>query len=162
MQPNGCILLQNSLYSHYMQNTITRELTINASKEKIYKALTDPTQLVQWFPNTIEGTLNVGDRPILGFGEHGKNQIYVEAAQPFEYFSYRWIPGSNHFIGDVLTKPNTLVEFRLQESNGVTTVTMTESGFNSLPTDVADKDFKQNTEGWNYMLGRLENLMNQS
>jgi uncharacterized protein YndB with AHSA1/START domain len=144
-----------------MKDTITREIIIKASKERVYNAITDPEQIVLWFPNTIEGTLNVGDRPIFGFGEHGKNQIYVEATKPYDYFAYRWIPGSNHFEGDVLTKPNTLVEFRLEESNGVTKITMTESGFASLPAEVADESFKQNSGGWEYMLGRLETLFNQ-
>ena len=145
-----------------MQDVIKREITIKAPQATVYAAITDPTQIVSWFPTTIEGTLKVGDRPVLGFGEHGKNQIYVESAKPHEYFAYRWIPGSNNFKGDVLSKPNTLVEFRLTESNGTTTVTMTESGFASLPAEVAAESFKQNSGGWDYMLGRLEKLMNKS
>jgi uncharacterized protein YndB with AHSA1/START domain len=112
---------------------------------------------VLWFPNTVEGNYSIGERPILGFGEHGRNQIYIVAAKPHEYFAYRWIPGSNHFIGDVLTMPNTLVEFRIVElSDGGCEVTLTESGFAKLPTEVAEESFKQNSGGWEYMLDRLE------
>ncbi len=143
-----------------MQNTIVREITVKATKEKVFGAITDPQQIVQWFPEAIEGTLNEGDRPILDFGEYGKNQIYVEAVHPFNYFAYRWIPGSNHFIGDVLSKPNTLVEFRLEESAEGTKVTVTESGFASLPAEVAEQCFKDNSGGWDYMMGRLEKMLN--
>lgn len=142
-----------------MQNTIIREITIKAPKEKVYNSITSPEEIIKWFPNKIEGTLDVSERPILDFGEHGKNQIYVEAAEPYTYFAYRWVPGSNHFLGDVLTQPNTLVEFFLEEVDGSTKVILKESGFEQLPPEVAEKCFKDNSGGWDYMLGRLENLM---
>lgn len=139
-----------------MQNIIKREVTINASKEKVYEAITDAKQIVKWFPDAVEGSLAIGESPIFDFGEYGKNQVYIVDAKPYEYFAYRWIPGSRHFIGDVLTKPNTLVEFRIVEIDGVTTVTLTETGFADLPVEVAEKNFSENSGGWEYMLGRLQ------
>jgi uncharacterized protein YndB with AHSA1/START domain len=139
-----------------MQDTIQREIAINASKERVYAAIADPSQIVNWFPNAVEGSFDVGERPIFDFGEHGRNQIYIEAAQPYEYFAYRWVPGSSHVLGDVLTMANTLVEFRIQESDGVTRVTLLESGFASLPAEVAEQSLQQNSGGWEYMLERLE------
>lgn len=139
-----------------MQDTIQREIVIKAPKERVYAAITDPRQIINWFPDAIEGTLEVGERPIFEFTGYGRNQIYVEAAQPHDYFAYRWVPGADHVLGDVLTMPNTLVEFRLAESAGVTTVTLLESGFASLPPEVAAECLKQNSGGWDFMLGRLE------
>lgn len=144
--------MQNSI----QQDAIQRVITINVPKERVYAAIADPKQITNWFPNAVEGSLAVGERPIFDFGEYGRNQIYVEAAQPHEYFAFRWMPGSNHFMGDVLTMPNTLVEFRLEESEGVTKVTLVESGFASLPAEHAEENFRQNCNGWEYMLGRLE------
>jgi uncharacterized protein YndB with AHSA1/START domain len=139
-----------------MQDEIRRSITIKAPKESVYAAIAEPEQIVAWFPDAIEGGLHEGDRPVLNFGEHGKSQIYIVAAQPHEYFAYRWIPGSGGFVGDVLTKPNTLVEFRIEETNGVSTVTVTETGFSKLPEDKAEKQFNENSGGWGFMLGRLE------
>lgn len=140
-----------------MQDTIHREIKINARKERVYDAIANPEKVVLWFPNTVEGSYKVGERPILGFGEHGKNQIYIVDARPYEYFAYRWVPGSNHFEGDVLTVPNTLVEFRIEEvEEGTCKVTLTESGFAKLPVELAEDSFKQNSGGWEFMLGRLE------
>jgi uncharacterized protein YndB with AHSA1/START domain len=139
-----------------MQNEIRREISIKATKERIYDAIANPEQVVLWFPETIEGQYKAGERPILGFGEHGKNQIYIVEARPHEYFSYRWIPGSSHFMGDVLTVVNTLVEFSITEtSKGICKVTLVESGFAKLPIEVAENSFKQNSGGWEYMFGRL-------
>jgi uncharacterized protein YndB with AHSA1/START domain len=145
--------------SQSVRDSIEKEIVINASQKKVYEAIADPNQITSWFPNAIEGTLNIGDRPILDFGKHGKNQIYVEDAKPYEYFAYRWIPGSNHFIGDVLSEPNTLVEFTIQEVENSTKVTLRETGFGSLPAEVRNQKLTQNTGGWEFMLNRLQKLM---
>ena len=146
-----------------MQDTITREITVKATKERVYRAITDPVQVVTWFPDAIEGgTLEVGQRPIFSFdGYKNKTSIYVEAARPFEYFAYRWVPGSTDTIGDVLAVPNTLVEFIIEELQEGTKVTVKESGFSTLPPEVAEQSFKDNSGGWGYMMSRLEKIMGQ-
>lgn len=84
--------------------------------------------------------------------------MYIESVQPYDYFAFRWVPGTNHFFGDVLTQPNTLVEFRLEENGEMTKVTLTESGFASLSYPNAEERFNDNIGGWNYMAGRLEKV----
>ncbi|GAC34544.1 SRPBCC family protein [Paraglaciecola polaris] len=139
-----------------MQNTIQREIIINASKERIYRAIATPEQVVLWFPETLDGDLAVGQQPILGFGEYGKNQIYIVQATPHDYFAYRWVPGANNFIGDVRSVPNTLVEFRIyEESSGSCKLVLTETGFAELPSEMMAAAFEQNSGGWDFMLGRL-------
>lgn len=146
----------------YMQNEIKREVVIKeASKEAVYEAIANPEKVISWFPDAVEGNYAVGERPLLVFKGHGKAQIFVVEAKPHEYFSYRWIPGGSDFVGDVLTVPNTLVEFNIQEKDGACTVVVTESGFSKLPKDMAEKAFEQNSEGWEYMLGRLEKIFQQ-
>jgi len=149
-----------------IQDKIERQVTIRAPKERVYRAITDPKQIVSWFPDAIEGTLGAGDRPILDFGEYGKNQIYVVAADPYVYFAYRWVPGcvdgTTGFKGDVLAVPHTFVEFRLSDHPSGTAVTLTESGFSNLPEAVAKKKFEENSGGWEYMLDRLEKLFAQT
>ncbi len=139
-----------------MQNQIKREITIKASQQRIYSAIANPEEVVLWFPSTLEGTYAVGQQPIFGFGEHGRNQIYVEAARPYDYFAYRWVPGGNHFIGDVLSVTTTLVEFHILENDdGSCTLVLTETGFTNLAPAIAEKSFTQNSGGWEFMLGRL-------
>lgn len=139
-----------------MQNVLKREISINASKQRIYDAIANPEQVTKWFPETLEGDYRVGEQPIFGFGEHGRNRLYVVAAQPHEYFAYRWVPGANHFLGDVLSVPNTLVEFRIEEqADSSCKVILTESGFASLPKEIMESAFSENSGGWDFMLGRL-------
>lgn len=140
-----------------MQNSIEREILIHAPKENIYAAIADPVKLVKWFPDTVEGKYEVGEQPVFGFGEHGKNQVLIVAAKPHDYFAFRWIPGSSHFLGDLKLEKTTLVEFRIEEiPTGECRVTMTESGFASLPPEIIEESFKQNNQGWDFMLGRFK------
>lgn len=139
-----------------MQNVIEREITIKAPKEKIYDAIANPELVVKWFPDAIEGTYAVGEQLVFEFEGHGKTTVLVVDAKPYEYFSYRWVPGASHFIGDLSSVATTLVEFKItEEQDGVCKVTMTETGFADLPAEVAEEAFKQNSGGWDFMLGRL-------
>jgi len=141
-----------------MQDTIVREITVDAPKKRVFAAISDPEQIIQWFPDAVEGKLEAGEQPVFDFGEYGKNQVYIEAVEPDDYFAYRWIPGSNHFMGDARTQSNTLVEFRLEETETGTKVTLTESGFASLSYENAAERLSDNNGGWDYMMERLSKL----
>ena len=145
-----------------LQDVITRNITVKASKERVFKALTDPKEIVVWFPDSVEGgTLEVGQEPIFSFeGATHKRRVHIEASNPYDYFAYRWVPGpSGAGASDVLGIPNTLVEFSIEEVEGGTKVTVKESGFASLPIEEAESSFKDNSGGWEYMLDRLEKLL---
>ncbi len=143
-----------------MQDSIQREIVINASQERVYKAISDPELVVKWFPETIKGEYAVGEQPIFGFGSHGENRILIVKATPHEYFAYRWVPGGNYFLGDVLSVKTTLVEFRITvQDDGSCKLTLTESGFAALPEDIAESSHQQNSGGWDFMLGRLTDFL---
>jgi uncharacterized protein YndB with AHSA1/START domain len=141
-----------------MQDVIRREITIHAPQAKVYSAITDPAQIVKWFPDTIDGSLAEGEQPIFGFGEHGKTQVFIVSATPHDYFAFRWVPGGNHTLGDVRDIPTTLVEFRIAEVDGVSSVTLTESGFASIAPEIAEQSFRDNSGGWDFMMDRLGKL----
>ncbi|HEY4899095.1 MAG TPA: SRPBCC domain-containing protein [Candidatus Nanopelagicaceae bacterium] len=145
-----------------MQDVITRSITVKASKERVYKAITDPKEIVLWFPDSVEGgTLEVGQEPIFSFESAShKRRVHIEASNPYDYFAYRWVPGpSGAGASDVLSIPNTLVEFSIEEIAGGTKVTVKESGFASLPIEEAESSFKDNSSGWGHMFDRLEKLL---
>lgn len=146
-----------------MQDTIEKEVLIRAPRERVYAALTDPVQLAQWFPDRVEGEVRPGSRPIFDFGEYGRHSTYVVATNPHSYVAYRWIPGAIHvpqgFIGDVLSEPNTLCEFHLDETAEGTRVRLVESGFASLPEAFYAKAIEENTGGWTVMVHRLQTFV---
>jgi uncharacterized protein YndB with AHSA1/START domain len=136
-----------------MQDAIIREVVINADKETVYNAIANPEMVTKWFPDAIEGKYEKGGRPLFVFDGHGKAQMYVVDAKPHEYFAYQWIPGGSDFVGDVSTVPHTLVEFSISEvGDGTSKVVLSESGFASLPTEMAEKAFGMNSGGWDYFI----------
>ncbi len=146
-----------------VQDAIVKEFTTSASKEKVFQAISDPSQMIKWFPDSIEGAIKKDERASFTFNGHGTAPVYIVAVEPNDYFAYRWVPGSikDANVGkDILDRPTTLVEFRLEEVPGGTKVMLKESGFSSIPQEVMEKAFGQNTQGWGFMLGRLEKYLN--
>ena len=147
-----------------IQDSIEKEIVVRASKERVYAALTTPDQLVKWFPVGVEGKLDTGERPVFDFGEYGEFKIYVVAANPYDYFAYRCVPGSVYcpqgFLGDVLEEPNTLVEFTLETVAEGTKVHLKESGIASLPAEIIEQTLTGNDAGWDFMINRLEEYLN--
>ncbi len=141
-----------------MQDIITREVVINAGVEAVCAAIADTDKVVEWFPDEIEGTYAVGEQPVFVFEGHGKYTVAVVDAKPYDYFAFRWVPGATGHLGDLTNVTTTLVEFRLEERDDVTTVTLTESGFASQPAETGGSAFKQNSGGWEFMLARLEKV----
>lgn len=147
-----------------MQDSIERELFVKASKEHVYEAITDPKQIIEWFPDAVQGELTAGEMPVFDFGSDGKVQLFIVAANPFDYFAYNWVPGSDGgatFYGDVRTIPHTLVEFIIEEVENGTKITLKESGFAALPESVAQEKLDMNTGGWKYMIDRLEKVLSE-
>ena len=136
-----------------MQDAIIKEVIINSTKENIYEAIANPENVTKWFPDAIEGKYEKGERPLFVFEGHGKAQMYIVDAKPYEYFAYSWIPGGSDFVGDVTTVPHTLVEFTItEEGDGTCKVVLSESGFASLPEEMAEKAFNMNSGGWDYFM----------
>ena len=145
-----------------IQDSIEREMVLRAPKERVYAAIADPKLIVNWFPQAVEGSFEPGSRPVFDFGEYGRFSIYVVAARPHEYFAYRGV-GSEYcpqgFIGDVLTEPNTLVEFFLGDTPEGTRLRLVVSGFASLPAETAAQSIKDQDGGWSFMLDRLQKFV---
>jgi uncharacterized protein YndB with AHSA1/START domain len=141
-----------------MQDEIRREIIIKASAKQVYDAIIDPKKIIKWFPDKVEGNIEVGNQPIFTF-DHGRTSVYILAAKPYEYFAYRWVPGGPSIVEDLLSVPTTLIEFHIEEQGSQTKVTLTESGFASLPIDLAKKGIKNNSGGWEYMINRLKKFL---
>jgi uncharacterized protein YndB with AHSA1/START domain len=146
-----------------MQDEIRRELTINASQERLYTAISSAEELVKWFPETIEGPVEIGAEPIFGFGEKCSDKVLIVDARPHEYFAYRWIPGGNPFKGEFNEANTTLVEFHIKDNgDGSCHLTLIESGFSSLPDEFIEAAYKDNSGGWEFMLERLQTYMGRA
>lgn len=145
-----------------MQDAIVKEIVLKASQIRVYQAITDPKEIIKWFPDSVEGgTLEVGEEPIFSFeGATHQRRVHIVASSPYDYFAFRWVPGpSGEGAQDILNIPNTLVEFSIEAVADGTKVIVRESGFSLLPMSEAESSFKDNNGGWEFMVDRLEKLL---
>jgi uncharacterized protein YndB with AHSA1/START domain len=114
-------------------DTLTEEITIRAPADRVFVALTSPTERAKWwgaegrFKTTdMESDLRPGGKWLMrGIGVGGRpftvQGVYREIQRP-RLLVFTWLPSWQE---DSL---ETVVRFDLQEQDGVTTVRLTHSG----------------------------------
>ena len=133
---------------------VRRELEIRAPRARVWEALTEPNQLLQWFPTKrAEIDLRPGGDALLEWDE-AKAEAVVDVVEPPGRFVFRWRP-------EGLGRPFTTVSFTLDElEDGASTrVRLVESGFASLPDQIETQSQKGNDEGWAHELQELKEYL---
>lgn len=137
--------------------TIEKKILIHAPRSRVWRALTTASEFSKWFSVQVEGSFIQGKRlDMISTHPHctGDPHFYinVERMEPEQTFSWRWHPGAASKESDA----STLVEFHLEEVEGGTTVTVTESGFDRIDLARRAKAFEENTRGWQIQLESLK------
>ncbi len=135
---------------------IERDILIEAPVEVVWRTVTEPDQMTQWFADKVDLEVKPGAQGYMGFGEQG-GPVVVEAVEPPKRFSFRW----NHPAGEEPAAHNSvLVEFTLEGVGEQTRLRVVESGLDLLAWSSADKQryADEHREGWGDFLGRLAQL----
>jgi uncharacterized protein YndB with AHSA1/START domain len=136
---------------------IEREITIDAPVEVVWRTITEPDQISQWFADRVELDAKPGGRGYLGFGDQG-GPVVVEAVDPPTRFAFRW----NHPADEEPVAANSLlVEFTLVGDGPRTHLRVVESGLESLDWAAGEKQryAEEHREGWAKFTDRLEGLL---
>jgi uncharacterized protein YndB with AHSA1/START domain len=138
---------------------IEKHVTLRAPRTRVWSALTNAAEFGAWFGAKLEGAFTEGATvrgriTIKGY-EHVKMEMLIERIQPERLFSYRWHPYAIDPNVDYSSEPTTLVEFRLDEADGGTLLTIVESGFDRLPASRRVEAFRMNDSGWT---GQAKNI----
>jgi uncharacterized protein YndB with AHSA1/START domain len=138
---------------------IEKRVTLRAPRARVWRALTNAEEFGAWFGAKLEGEFAEGATmrgriTIKGY-EHVQMEMHVERIQPERLFSYRWHPYAIDAKVDYSAEPTTLVEFRLDEAEGGTLLTIVESGFDRLPASRRAEAFRMNDAGWT---GQAKNI----
>jgi uncharacterized protein YndB with AHSA1/START domain len=88
-------------------------------------------------------------------------EVLVERIEPERYFAYRWHPYAIDPKVDYSSEPTTLVEFRLEDADGGTVLTIAESGFDRIPVARRAEAFRMNDEGWTGQAKNIERHVSQ-
>jgi uncharacterized protein YndB with AHSA1/START domain len=136
---------------------IDREILIEAPVELVWRTITEPDQITQWFADRVELVVEPGAHGYMEFGDQG-GPVVVETVDPPVRFSFRW----NHPRGEEpVTGNSMLVEFTLTpEGDERTRLRVTESGHELLGWPDAEKEHyaSEHQEGWGEFLDRLATL----
>ncbi|MGH7468354.1 MAG: SRPBCC family protein [Longimicrobiales bacterium] len=138
---------------------IEKRITLRVPQSRVWRALTRAEEFGAWFGVKLEGEFAEGAAvrgriTIKGY-EHALLEVLVERIEPERFFSYRWHPYAVDAQVDYSAEPTTLVEFRLQEVEGGTQLTIVESGFDRIPAARRAQAFRMNDAGWN---GQMKNI----
>lgn len=138
---------------------IHKEISLRAAPSRVWRALTDAAEFGAWFGVALEGPIRLGEEfhgRITHPGyEHLRLRAWVERMEPERLFAFRWCPYALDPEVDYSGEPRTLVEFRLEELDGGTRLTVTESGFDGLPAEHRSECFLRNESGWS---GQVHNV----
>lgn len=140
-------------------NSIEKQIVLRAPKARVWRALTDTAEFGTWFGVRLEGPFEVG-KPIQGRithpgYEHVVFEMVIERMDPQTLFSYRWHPYAVEPGVDYSTEPTTLVEFRLDDAQGGTILTLVESGFDRIPPHRRAEAFRMNDQGWTQQMDNI-------
>ena len=135
-------------------NEIKRKVLLNASRQRVWDALTDAEQFGSWFGIALKGKQFAQGRaieaPITYPGyEHVVWKAKIERLEPQARFSFSWHPYAVDKEVDYDTEAPTLVEFTLEDHGEGILLRVVESGFDGIPdARRRQKAYKKNSRGW--------------
>lgn len=133
------------------ERTIEREMEFAAPVEKVWKAISDPSELSRWFGDDTRLELRPGADGVFAWDEHGSFAVRVEEVDPPHRLVWSWVHEAGIPFDDA---PSTRVEWTLRaREGGGTVLRLRESGFRT------EEHFRMNTQGWTEELGELANLL---
>jgi uncharacterized protein YndB with AHSA1/START domain len=155
---------------------IEKRITLRAPRERVWRAISEAKQFGSWFGVSFEGEFAAGARltgriaptqvdpevaklqePYVGF----PFEFHIERIEPMSLFSFRWHPNAVDRNADYSAEPMTLVEFRLEDVDEGTRLTITESGFDGIPLARRAQAFTSNEGGWTHQSRLIEKYLEQ-
>lgn len=142
---------------------IEKKIVLRASRERVWRAISDSKELGTWFGVDLDGPFEAGkkvtgrmtptqvDREIAKMQEPYAGHPFewtVERIEPMRLISFRWHPYAIDPKRDYSKEPTTLIVFELADAPNGVELTITESGFDKLPPERRAEAFKANAGGW--------------
>jgi uncharacterized protein YndB with AHSA1/START domain len=132
--------------------SVERSIWIAAPRERVWRAITDPEQIGQWFSPGARwgGTgLEVGGRVFVVNPETGA-EMYTQVIAAVE-------PPSRLVTRQMPEPPDTVhvTTWQLEEENGGTRLLLTYSGYELEPVEARANNMEQNAFGFGMMLENL-------
>lgn len=139
---------------------IDRAVEIRATRERVWRALTNPAELSSWFKVSIEGEIAPGEEiwMVSQYPGHEGRRFVVRIVEmtPPSRFAWQWHPGAVDPQVDYAKEPFTTVTFTLEPSENGTRLSVAETGFDEISLARRAKVFGDNSKGWTEVLVWLQ------
>src|SRR4051794_15649022 len=141
-------------------STIEREIVIDAPAEVVWRTITEPEQIQQWFADRVELELRPGGAGVLVFedpaaGSSSRYLVEVDTVDPPHRFAFRW---GRHADVQPTADDAALVVFTLvAEGPERTRLRVAETGVDAMRWPDAEKAtyVDEHRHGWQIQLDRL-------
>ncbi len=138
---------------------IEKTITLRAPRSRVWRAISTAAEFGTWFQVRLEGEFAVGETIRGQVTYPGCDNMTLEAhvvtIEPEHTFAFRWCPYAHNPNEDYSSAPTTLVEFRLEDAEGGTQLTVTESGFDAIPEEHRAECLRRNEGGWNQQMKHI-------
>ena len=139
---------------------INRAIDINVPPERVWRSLTDATELSAWFQVTIEGEIAPG-REVWMTSTHPscpgqRFRVRFVEMTPARRFVWQWHPGAVDPQVDYSKEPRTTVTFTLEPTATGTRLSVAETGFDEISLERRAKVYQDNAQGWTEVLVWLQ------
>ncbi|RNF83082.1 SRPBCC family protein [Montanilutibacter psychrotolerans] len=156
---------------------IEKQTLLHAPRERVWQAIRQPEQFGHWFGAEFDGDFAPGrhlsgrivptqvDPEVAKMQEPYRGaalELDVHRIEPERLLAFRWHPGVPDPAVDPAQQPTTLVEFALDDAPGGTLLTITESGFDRLPSDRRQEAYASNEGGWEKQLELIDKYLAQN
>ena len=95
-------------------DTIQRTIVLPAPRERVWKAITQPAELSQWFASQCEFTLEIGSPITLTWANGEISRGVIEAIDPPHRFTFRWHAKPTAYSEPLVPENSTVVTFTLE------------------------------------------------
>jgi uncharacterized protein YndB with AHSA1/START domain len=147
-------------------DSIQKKVVLRAPLEKVWRALSDSKEYGAWFGMKFDAPFVPGahlrgflapsvidpqQHPYIGT----PIDITIEEVKPMTKLSMRWHPFALDPKVDYSAEPTTLVVYTLEPMKEGVALTVTESGFDSIPLKRRAEAFEAHDEGWTEQVRRV-------
>src|ERR1017187_8302760 len=157
MRLRGCV--------NKMTDKIEKHIELKAPVSRVWRAPTYYRGFGGWFrvklvSPFVAGQVSRGKITYRGY-EHFQWEAVVQKMEPERLFSFTWHPYAIDPALDYSRETPTLVEFRLEPTANGTLLLLTESGFESVPSERRLEAFRRNDGGWAEQMKNIESHVAQ-
>ena len=142
------------------KDRIEKRIELGAPVSRVWRALTDYREFGEWFRVKLEGPFVPGQvaRGQITYPgyEHYKWEVVVRKMETERLFSFTWHPYAIDLSVDYSNETPTLVEFRLEKTATGTLLTLTETGFDKIPSARRPEAFRMTDGGWTEQMKNIE------